>query len=258
MGEQQRFAGRVAVVTGGGIGIGRSIALRLAAEGAAIALTGRTAETLDETAEEIRRLGGRALGVVADATSQTEMDEAAARFAADLGAPTLVVNNAGGGLATPVGGPAAVWQEQIGRNLTSAAIVSGAFWPGMVRSGGGVVVNIGSIAARLPTPGIHAYNAAKAGIEALTASLAMDGAAHGIRVVCVAPGAVLTPTTQAWIDTHDDPAAKAEELASSSILGRLGSGDDIAAAVAFLASDDASWVTGTTLLVDGGQSIGRT
>lgn len=258
MAADARFAGRVAVVTGGGIGIGRSIALRLASEGAAVVLTGRTRARLEETAEEIRRSGSRALVAVADATSQSEMDEVAARAEAELGTATLVVNNAGGGIAAPVGGPADVWHEQIGRNLTSAAIVAGAFWNGMVKAGGGVVVNIGSIAGRLPTPGIHAYNAAKAGVEALTASLALDGAQHGIRVVCVAPGAVLTPTTQAWIDTYDDPAAKAEELAASSLLGRLGSGEDIASAVAFLASDDASWVTGTTLLVDGGQSIGRT
>lgn len=258
MGGQQRFVGRVAVVTGGGIGIGRSIALRLAEEGAAVAVIGRTAERLAETAAYLRSVGSQAIAIVGDATSQADMDAAAKKVEAEFGPATLVINNAGGGVATPLGSPAEIWNQQIGSNLTSAAIVSGAFWQGMESVGGGVVVNIGSIAARLPTPGIHAYNASKAGIEALTASLALDGAVHGIRVVCVAPGAVLTPTTQAWIDTHQDPDEKVAELASSSILGRLGTGDDIASAVAFLASDEASWITGTTLLVDGGQSIGRT
>lgn len=254
---EKRYAGQVALVTGAGLGIGRSVATRLAAEGAAVVVTGRTQETLDETARLVHQSGGRALAVTGDVTSQSDMDAVATRAREDLGPVTVLVNNAGGGLATPFGGAAEVWQEQIARNLTSSAIVSGAVWPDMVDAGGGVVVNVGSISGRLPTAGIAAYCAAKAGLEMLTSSLALEGAPHGIRAVCVVPGAVLTPTLQGWIDTFEDPAAQADTLASSSILGRLGSGDDIAAAVAFLASSDASYVTGTTLLVDGGQSIGR-
>lgn len=253
-----RYAGKVALVTGAGLGIGRSVATRLASEGAAVVVTGRTRTTLDETADLVREAGGRALAVTGDVTSQADMEAVAARAREELGAVTVVVNNAGGGLATPFGGAADVWQEQIARNLTSSAIVSGAVWQDLVDAGGGVVVNVGSISGRLPTAGIAAYCAAKAGLEMLTSSLALEGAPHGIRAVCVVPGAVLTPTLQKWIDTFDDPAAQTETLASSSILGRLGSGEDIASAVAFLASADASYITGTALLVDGGQSIGRT
>lgn len=253
-----RYAGRVALVTGAGLGIGRAVATRLASEGAAVVVTGRTPTTLEETARLINQSGGRALAVAGDVTSQTDMETVAARARDELGPVTVAVNNAGGGLASPFGGTADVWHEQISRNLTSAAIVSGAVWQDLVDAGGGVVVNIGSISGRLPTAGIAAYCAAKAGLEMLTSSLALEGAPHGIRAVCVAPGAVLTPTLQEWIDTFEDPAAQAGVLASSSVLGRLGSGDDIAAVVAFLASAEASYVTGTTLLVDGGQSIGRT
>lgn len=258
MDAARRFEGRVALVTGGGIGIGRATAERLAGEGAAVAVVGRTKARLDETVAAIEASGGRAMSVVGDVTSEADMADVAQQVEAGLGTVDLVVNNAGGGQATPVGGDISVWQEQIACNLTSVAVVTGAFWQGMVDGRRGVVVNIGSISGRLPVAGIAAYCAAKAGVEMLTSALALEGAPHGIRVVGVAPGAVLTPTLQGWIDTYDDPAAKAEELAGSSLLGRLGSGDDIAAAVAFLVSDEASWITGTTLLVDGGQSIGRT
>jgi NAD(P)-dependent dehydrogenase (short-subunit alcohol dehydrogenase family) len=253
-----RYTGRIALVTGAGLGIGRAVAARLATEGADVVLTGRTQDTLENTADMVRAAGGRSLVVTGDVTSQSDMEAVAAHARAELGPVTIVVNNAGGGLASPIGGASEVWQEQITRNLTSAAIVGGAVWQDMADAGGGVLVNVGSISGRLPTAGIAAYCAAKAGLEMLTKSLALEGAPHGIRAVCVVPGAVLTPTLQKWIDTFEDPASQAAALASSSILGRLGSADDIASAVTFLASDDASYITGTTLLVDGGQSIGRT
>lgn len=255
---RSRFDGRVAVVTGAGTGIGRAVALQLAVEGARVVVTGRTARTLDDTVSLIGEAGGSGLAVTGDVTSESSMAAVAAQAADRFGPVSVVVNNAGGGIGTEVGGPVSVWQEQIARNLTSMALVTGVFWQSMIDEGGGVVLNVGSISGRLPVLGIAAYCAAKAGVEMLTMSLALEGAPHGIRCVCVAPGAVLTPTLQEWIDTYDDPAAKAAELAESSVLGRIGTGQDIASAVAFLASDDALWITGTTLLVDGGQSIGRT
>ncbi|HEX2941134.1 MAG TPA: 1,6-dihydroxycyclohexa-2,4-diene-1-carboxylate dehydrogenase [Rhodopila sp.] len=250
-----RFAGKVALVTGAAQGIGRDVALRLALEGAHVALVDRSALVTEVSVEA----GDPALPIIADletyAGATAAVDQALARF----GRVDILVNNVGGTIwAKPYAEyEAAQIEAEIRRSLFPTLWCCRAVLPAMLGQGGGVIVNVSSVATR----GINRvpYAAAKGGVNALTACLAFEYAQHGIRVCAVAPGgteapprriprnvASRTPQEDAWMQQVVD------QTTSSSLMKRYGTTAEQAAAILFLASDEASYVTGVTLPVAGG------
>src|SRR5262245_6634062 len=248
-----RFSGRVVMVTGGNSGIGRGIVHRFAAEGARVALVGRDPDKGRAVEAEVQEQGGEAHFFACDLTRESEV-EALMRDVESFGALSIVVNNAGlGGRRTPISkddGPGARWEKFRGPNLDATLYVSAHAMPVIARSGGGAIVNISSTATLHGNWGY--YCVAKAAVEALTRSLAVEAAPHRIRVNAVSPG---------WISIDMDTVQHASGSADGtwklppSLLDRMGSPAEIAAAVAFLASDDASFITGQTLIVDGGLAV---
>ncbi len=252
--DKFRLDGQVAVVTGAGKGIGRAIALGLAEAGADVAIASRTASDLDQVANEIRALGRRALAVPTDATSNVALENLAQRASEELGPISIWVSNAGG---IPDGTPRYLtrtseenWDAQIDLNLK-------AVWMGAVvaakhmKNAGGVIINISSRSAMGPQVKNGPYGAAKAGVNSLTMTLAHE-LAPAIRVNAVGPGPIPTENFDDCMGT--DSEEKREQLRSMIRipLQRYGKEDDIAAAVLYLASPAASWVTGQCLFVTGG------
>lgn len=247
-----RLDQQVAVVTGGGKGIGRGIALCLAEAGADVVVASRTAADLNAVAEEIRGLGRRALAVPTDVMSSDQVELLGQRCLDELGAPTIWVNNAGGlPDATPrylTRTPEDRWDAQVDLNLKAA-------WLGSVAAAkrmtdGGSIINISSRTAYGPQKKNGPYAASKAAVNSLTQTLAIE-LAPGIRVNAIAPGPV---STQNFYEStglsESDVAPEAGALGVP--LGRIGSAEDIGAAVVFMASPAASWITGQCLYVDGG------
>jgi 3-oxoacyl-[acyl-carrier protein] reductase len=241
------YSERVVLVTGASRGIGVRIAEAFADAGARVVVNGRDAEALDATVTRLRALGVEALGVPADLRSYDgarQLVEAAVRT---FGTVDVLVNNAGGNFALPLAelSPNG-WRAQIETNLTSVFHCAHACYPVFAAQGSGSVVNIGSVGGESAHPGRAAYGAAKAGVAALTKSMAWEWAPDGIRVNCVAPGAVRTPASRFAEPTEERRAAEHVPLR------RLGEPDDVAAACLFLCSDGAAYITGVTLRVDGG------
>lgn len=241
-----RFAGRVALVTGAAHGIGAAVVRRLAAEGAAVVLADVDTAAAERTAAA---LGPEALVVPCDLTDPASVDAAVAAAVARWGRLDVVVNVAGGALAHPDqldGGTDAEWAATVDLNLAGPARVVRAAAPHLTRPGGAVVL-VGSVNG-LAAFGGDAYSAAKAGLGVLAKNLAVRLGPDGVRVNVVAPGTV---RTRVW-DDQGGP----DRLAPMYPLGRVGESADVAAAVAFLASDDAAWITGVTLPVEGGVLAG--
>jgi NAD(P)-dependent dehydrogenase (short-subunit alcohol dehydrogenase family) len=240
------FDGRTAIVTGGASGIGRATALRLARDGAAVAVLDRNGDGARAVAAEI---GGHAFEVdVRDAEAVGRAVEAAV---AALGGVEILVNNAGVGDLRPLHTvDNRLWHRLIDVNLTGTYLAMAAVIPAMLAGGRGVIVNNASVSGMSPTRNEAAYSAAKAGVIALTASGALE---YGptIRVNCVAPGFIRTPLTAIW-DDHPEAFAPISEAIP---LGRIGEADEVAEVIAFLCSDAAAYVTGHTLVVDGGLSL---
>lgn len=251
-----RFSGQGVLVTGAGKGIGRETALRFAAEGAKVAAVDIDREAVEAVVAAITDAGGEAVALVGDVTSATAVDAFVARAADVLGDLSVVVNNAGGGAEGFAEMDEAEWDRQINLNLKSAFLVSRAVWPLLKARGGGSILNAASIAGRWASPGLLAYCTAKAAIAMFTKSLALEGGPYGIRVNCVVPGNIRTPALEAYFESQGDADSLYEKAAAMTAVGRLGTSADIAEAYLYLASDAASFVTGTELLVDGGLTLG--
>ncbi|WP_320776484.1 SDR family NAD(P)-dependent oxidoreductase [Streptomyces sp. CRN 30] len=247
MTDTTRFTGHAALITGAARGIGAATAARLAREGARVLLTDVDPDAAERTAEALR---GRGLAVearVCDVTDRASAEAAVAHAADTFGALDVLVNNAYS--CTPDTGrfedePDTTWARDLDTTLTGAYRCCRAALPHLAASGRGAIVSIGSVNG-VQDFGNHAYSAAKAGLASLTRTLAGHAAPRGVRVNLVVPGTV---RTTAW-EGRDAQLAAVRRLYP---LGRVGEPDDIAAAVAFLASRDAAWITGTTLTVDGG------
>jgi NAD(P)-dependent dehydrogenase (short-subunit alcohol dehydrogenase family) len=247
-----RLVHKVAIVTGGGTGIGAAIARTFAREGARVAITGRRKERLDEVTDEIAAAGGHALGVPGSVTDEADVQRAVQATLATFGRIDVLVNNAGSVLhAGPLHETAdEIWDGVMDVFLKGVFRFSRAVIPHMQGQGGGSIVNIGSVLglkASLAFP-VHPYAVAKAGVAMLTKTIAVHYAKDGIRCNCVAPALTETPLTETRLK---DPAVR-QAMEAQYPLGRLGSPHDVAQAVLHLASDDAAWTTGTVLAVDGG------
>ncbi len=244
--ELQRFHGRVAVVTGGASGIGRATALRLAAEGATVWIVDRNAPNADDV------LSGQTHFLPLDVTEAQSVDATIGRIVNEAGKLDILVNAAGIAIAGTVTNTSIEeWSRTLAVNLTGTHLVTAAAMRAM--SGrGGAIVNIASDAGLVGQPGQAAYCASKGGVVQLTRAAALDGAADLIRVNCVCPCFVETPLVKQWIAAQPDPGAARRAAEADQPIGRMGKPHEIAAAVAFLASDEANFVTGIALAVDGG------
>ena len=237
---------RVAIVTGASRGIGRAVARRLAAAGAAVVAVAR-GDHAEGVAEEIRAGGGRAVGVSVDVTDPQRID-AMVRVALDEhGRIDVLVNNAGivrDQLALRMS--SADWDAVVATNLTAAFTCARAVLRPMIRQRGGRIINVGSVVGRMGNAGQSNYAASKAGLEGFSKALAREVASRGITVNVVAPGMIDTDMTAGLSES-----AQAAMLAQIP-MGRLGTTDDVAGAICFLASDEAAYVTGHVLAVNGG------
>jgi len=244
-----RLEARVAVVTGAGSGIGRAIALRFAREGAALVVNDIAEAGLRSLAAELREQGARSEPHVGDMALAATADAAAELALARFGALDIWVNNAGGALPTPFAEIGeAQYRAELAKNFDTTWFGCQAALRAMTPRRSGAVVNLSSGGALLASDGLHAYAAAKAAVVSLTRNLALEYGPLGIRVNAIAPGPILTPVFAEYLRTLPGGA---EGAGAHVPLRRLGRPEEIAAAALFLASDDASFVSGATLAVDG-------
>jgi len=254
---------RVAVVTGAGRRIGRQICLTLGQEGAKVAVNDVFQERADAVAEEIRRAGGQALGVVADVTDLEAVTAMVSRIADEWGAVDILVNNAGlpvsEGSQDAAAGPffsrsdRAQWDRTMGLITYGALNCSRAVIEGMSERCWGRIISIISDAGRVGEPRLVAYSLAKAGVVGFSKALAKEMGRYCVTVNCVSPGTTETDATAEWIQEQGERIMRQYPLAKG--LNRLGQPADIADAVAFLASQRAEWITGQVLSVNGGYSM---
>jgi len=245
------LAGRVAFVSGAGRGMGRAISERLAAEGARVAVADIDK---DSAAAVASGLGGDAHPVHVDVTEAASIAAAVEQVTAALGGIEVLVNNAGWDRMAPfVETDETLWDRLIAINLKGVLHTCRIIVPGMTERGGGRIVNVSSDAGRVGSTGEAVYSATKAGIIGFTKTLAREVARHGVTVNAVCPGPTDTPLLEEMIGAGNERLIDSLERAIP--LGRLGRPEDVAAAVAFLASDDASFITGQTLSVSGGLTM---
>ncbi len=246
--------GKGAVITGGSRGIGKAIAHALAAEGARVAIIARGASDLEQAAAEIAGSGGQVSAVRADLASEAGAQEAFEQAVRALGGVDIVVNNAGGSLGTTTFDQvdSTAWGRVLELNLMSAVHMSRAAVEHMRARGGGVIIHVGSTCGREYCTSAP-YLAAKAALAGLTKEMGVDLARLGIRVVNVSPGSILFPGGS-WDRRHrEKPELIAKMLREDLPWGRFGAPEEVASVVVFAASKRASWVTGSTIVVDGGQ-----
>jgi 3-oxoacyl-[acyl-carrier protein] reductase len=252
-----RLEGRVALVTGASRGIGRATAQRLAHEGAAVIVNYAThARDAESVVAAIQSTGGRALAAQADVRDRTAVDAMIARAAMELGTPDVLVNNAG---ALVMGGAVALDEatliEAVRINVAAAANCVAAALPGMQRLGRGRIINIAATSALATTAaGVAPHAIAKAGVVVYSKQLALELGAQNITVNVVCPGAIDTETTLPGGELHEALKPIRRRQIAHTLLGRTGTAADVAGVIAFLASDDAAFVTAQAISVDGGRT----
>jgi NAD(P)-dependent dehydrogenase (short-subunit alcohol dehydrogenase family) len=259
-----RLTGKVAIVTGGGSGIGEASCRRFADHGAAVVVADRDAAGAERVAEELRQGGARAVAAVVDVTSEADV-EAMVEAADGFGPVDVLYANAGVAGSGRAGDlSVAEWQRVIDINLTGVWLSARAVLPRMIEHGGGSIINQASVGGLVGVGGIAAYAAAKAGVIGLTRQMAVDYGPDNIRVNAICPGTVPTPLVRqtyeqggGFASTVQEPIdfdAMMEKSRARFPLGRVGTVDDIAAIALYLASDESNWTTGTAIAVDGGMT----
>jgi NAD(P)-dependent dehydrogenase (short-subunit alcohol dehydrogenase family) len=247
------FADRIALVTGAARGIGLGIARQLAVRGAAVALTDIDAEAGQEALADVLQFGGSAIFIPMDVRDEAAIRAAIERTIRELGGLNVLVNNTGQNFhydATEM--QQSEWDDALATNLRSAWLCSKYAIPQMVTQGGGVIVNIASVHANMTLYNNFPYAVTKSGLVGLTRSLALDwGHAH-IRAVAVNPGYIRTQRVIDSFNQSPDPAAEEARVIELHPIKRIGTPDDVGNLVAFLASDEASFITGTEITIDGG------
>ena len=249
------LAGRVAIVTGGSSGIGRAVALKLASLGAAVTVTGRRAEPLEEVALEIRAAKGKALVVTGDTRDEEHARDAVAKTVKAFGGLDVLVNNAGVIGAGPLESTTTEeWDRLLDVDLKGPFLFARAAIPHLKARRGSSIVNVSSVTGRRPFMNVGPYCVAKAGLDMLTQCLAVELAPHGIRVNAINPGVVVTNLHNAAKAVADYPAFL-ERGKSTHPLGFVGEPKDAAELVAFLVSDRSRWATGGLYPLDGGRAL---
>jgi NAD(P)-dependent dehydrogenase (short-subunit alcohol dehydrogenase family) len=244
---QQRFTGQVAIVTGSAHGIGEAIARRFAVEGASVVIADLDESAAIATAEKIAADGGEAIGVAVDVGNSEAVNAMVDRTLEAYGRVDILVNNAGDVTISKhfLTTDEAWWDHFLTTNLKSMYLTCRRVAPLMAKAGGGCIINMSSGGATKSHRGMVAYDASKGGVEALTRALALELAPYGIRVNSVVPGLIVTRPE------HAEPVADARRAATVP-LGRGGTPADLAGPTVFLASEDAAYMTGSTMVVDGG------
>lgn len=252
----KRLENEVAIVTGGGQGIGESIARRFADEGAKVAIAELDADTALSVADSIVKDGGEAIGVQTDVSDSKAVENMVKEIIEKLGKPSVLVNNAG---IAVFGAPLDItdedWRKCFSVDLDAVWYCSRAVLPHMLEREHGSIVNIASVHSFQIIPHTFPYPVAKHGVIGMTRALAVEYAAQGVRVNAICPACISTPNTDWYFNQSPDPVAKKREMENFHPIKRLGTPNEVANAALFLASDEASFITGESLMVDGGISI---
>jgi NAD(P)-dependent dehydrogenase (short-subunit alcohol dehydrogenase family) len=253
-----RLAGKVAIVTGAGSGIGRACALRFAQEGARVAVADIDEAASAATGGEIASAGGTCIALAVNAAREADVALLVERTIAAFGTPTVLVNSAATtGFGALVDTPVEELDRVLSNNVRSTWLCAHAVVPLMRAAGGGAIVNMASIAGIVGAPGMAAYSTSKGALITMTRTLALEQAEHGIRVNCICPGSIDTPMLRTSFERTGDPEAARLRNVRRHPLGRLGTPEEVASLALFLASDEASFMTGSTCVIDGGALIAR-
>lgn len=250
-----RLAGKTALITGGGTGIGKAIALAFAREGAKVAVAGRRADKLDQALHEMEVHGGERLAVTCDVANAKDAERAVFETASTFGSLNVLVNSAGVLSATTVEGISEEdWDRLMAINLKGPFLVSRAALGEFRKAGGGTIVNIGSVLGLVAMKDRAAYCASKGGVTLLTKAMALDHAHENVRVNCICPSIVETELVAGLFAASEAGAALKKTRIAGIPLGRMGRPEDVAEMAVFLASDESSWLTGAAIPLDGGLS----
>jgi len=248
-----RLSGKVALITGGGTGIGRAIALAYAREGASVAVAGRRLERLREVINEVHKQDGAGLAMECDVTRVRDVERAVKGTVERFGRVNVLVNNAGTlHVSTVEGISEEEWDRVMTVNVKGPFLMSRAVLPEFRKCGGGVIVNLGSVLGLVAVKDRAAYCASKGGVTMLTKAMALDHAHENIRVNCICPSIVETELVKGVFDQSEQGQALRKARVATIPLGRIGQPVDVAEMAVFLASEESSWLTGTAIPLDGG------